>query len=346
MNPIRWTLLFLSIPALHASAQATVNDHYTMQVDSVHSMVIYGIDTSLGPCTLSAGSGGQLTGDMVVVLHPGAYSISDGQLDGGNCGCQPDLIGIIPNSLPGLPPLLECHLTSLVVQPHSPPFSCDSAGLFLADASCVVTGGILEVSMSGSAFINVTIVGTVSDTTRSHGQVWIDGNGIHLTREFDNTLDVQVPTLALDLHFGIAGQLRADMGFPPPTRFCPATPNSTGVAARLDFSGTSSVSRNDGQFSVSQCPHNVTGLCIAGDNQGQVPFGNGYRCATGQLLRFGTLHVGSAGSGSCPCNLLAPPLVGNLVAGTRWNFQFVYRDPAAGGASFNASDALAIDFVP
>ena len=42
----------------------------------------------------------------------------------------------------------------------------------------------------------------------------------------------------------------------------------------------------------------------------------------------------------------APPLAGNLVAGTRWNFQFVYRDSAAGGAMFNASDAIAIDFVP
>src|SRR6185369_16886701 len=130
--------------------------------------------------------------------------------------------------------------------------------------------------------------------------------------------------------FGIAGDLRADMNYPPPERFCPATPNSTGVAARIDFIGTSSVSRNDGALSVSQCPPNTTGLCIAGDQQGQIPFGNGYRFATWQLLRFGTLHVGSGGSALCNYNLQAPPLAGNLVAGTRWNFQFVYRDSAAG----------------
>ena len=176
--------------------------------------------------------------------------------------------------------------------------------------------------------------------------MWIDGNGIHLTREFDNALDAHVPTLALDLHFGIAGQLRADMNFPPPTHFCPATPNSTGVAGQIDFIGTTSVSRNDGQLYVSQCPPNVTGLCIAGDQQGQVPFGNGYRCATGRLLRFGTLHVGAGGSALCSYDLQAPPLAGNLVAGSRWNVQFVYRDPAAGGAAFNATDAMAIDFVP
>jgi len=309
-------------------------------------MVIYGIDTSLGPCTLSGGTGGQLTGDMVVVLHPGAYPISDGQLDGGNCGCQPDLIGIIPNSVPGLPPLLEVHLNALVVQPSSPPFSCDAGGLFLTDVACVVTGGTLEVSMSGSAFLNVPIVGMLTDTSRSHGQLWIDGNGIHLTREFDNSLDVSVPALSLDLHIGIAGQLRSDMNFPVPPHFCPATPNSTGVAGRIDFIGTSSVSRNDGQLFVSQCPPNVTGLCIAGDQQGQIPFGNGYRCATGQLLRFGTLHIGSGGTATCAYDVLAPPLAGNLVAGSRWNFQFVYRDPAAGGAGFNATDAIAVDFVP
>src|SRR5258706_11662307 len=206
-------LSLVSLLALQATAQATVNDHYTFLVDSTQSQVIYGISTSLGPCTLSGGTGGNISGDTVVVLHSGAFPISDGQLTGGNCSCQPDLIGIIPNSVPGLPPLLEVHLNALVVQPSSPPFSCDAGGLFLTDVACVVTGGTLEVSMSGSAFLNVPIVGMLTDTSRSHGQLWIDGNGIHLTREFDNSLDVSVPALSLDLHIVIAGQLRSDMTF-------------------------------------------------------------------------------------------------------------------------------------
>lgn len=346
MLSIRWSYLILSIPALHSNAQATVTDHYTMQVDSVQSTVIYGLDTSLGPCTLSTGTSGHLSGDAVVVMHSGTYPISDCQLDGGNCGCQPDMIGIIPNSIPGLPPLLEVHMTGLVVSSHSTPCSCDSAGNFLADTNCVITDGLLEVSMSGGAFINVPCVGTVSDTTRSHGQLWIDGTGIHMTREFDNALDVNVLPLALVLHFGIAGTLRADMNYPPPTHFCPATANSTGVPAHIDFVGTTSVSRNDGQVFVSNCPPNKTGLCFVGDAQGQVPFGNGFRCATGQLLRVCTIHVGAGGSALAGYDLAAPQLAGNLVAGSTWNFQFMVRDPAAGGAAFNASDAMTIEFVP
>src|SRR5689334_23835049 len=111
MNPNRWILFLLSAPVSMSAAQATVTDHYPMQVDSVQSLVIFGLDTSLGPCTLTTGTTGHLQGDTVVVLHPGAFPISDGQFDGGQCGCQPDMIGIIPNALPGLPPLLECHMT-------------------------------------------------------------------------------------------------------------------------------------------------------------------------------------------------------------------------------------------
>jgi hypothetical protein len=31
--------------------------------------------------------------------------------------------------------------------------------------------------------------------------------------------------------------------------------------------------------------------------------------------------------------------------GTSWNFQFWYRNPAGGGAGFNLSDALHVDFA-
>jgi hypothetical protein len=346
MSQVRWTLFLLTLPALSPAARATLTDHYTMQVDSVQSQVQYEIDTNLGLCTLSPSANGNISGDMVVVLHPGAYPVSDGQFDGGNCSCMPNLVGIIPNSLPGLPPLLEVHLSSLVVRPHSLPFQCDSNGLFLAYTSCDVTNGNLDVSVSGVPFIPVSILGLTSDTTRSHGHVWIDGSGIHVLREIGNVIEVNVPALNLSLHIAIRGVIRGNMGFPVPTRFCTATPNSTGQPASIDFSGSPSVSLNDGQLLVTHCPPNVTGLFITSDQQGQLPFGNGYRCATGQLLRIGAIHVGSNGAGTLALDVHAPPASGNLVAGSRWNFQCAYRDVAAGGALFNASDAIAVDFVP
>ena len=37
---------------------------------------------------------------------------------------------------------------------------------------------------------------------------------------------------------------------------------------------------------------------------------------------------------------------GPITAGQQWNFQFWYRNPAAGGAGFNLSDGLSVTFCP
>jgi hypothetical protein len=338
-------LPFVSILALSTAARATT-DHYTFQVDQLQSQVQYEIDTNLGLCNLGATSNGSISGQMVAVLHPGVFPITDGRFDGGDCACHPDLVGIIPNSLPGLPPLLEVHLDQLVVRPHSQPFQCDANGLFLAYSSVDVVNGNLNVSVLGGPLVPCQILGVTSDTTRTHGHIWIDQNGIHLVREIGNVIDVSVPALGLDLHIAIRGVIRGDMGYPPPTHFCPATVNSSGLAGRIDLGGTPSVSRNDGQLFAGQCPANSTGFFFAGDQQTQLPFGNGYRCVGGQLLRLGTVHCGPNGAGSMALDLHVRPAAGSIVAGSTWNFQFAFRDVAAGGALFNASDAIAVDFVP
>jgi hypothetical protein len=43
-----------------------------------------------------------------------------------------------------------------------------------------------------------------------------------------------------------------------------------------------------------------------------------------------------------PLNLNALPSGVQIQAGQTWYFQAWYRDPAAGGANFNASDALEV----
>ena len=346
MLRVRSMLSLAPFLALSSVARAVTLDRCTFLVDPAQSQVQIEIDTNLGLCTLSPGADVDLRGNMLLVLRPGLIPISDGRFEGGECSCQPDLVGIVPNRLPGLPPLLEVHLGGLVLRPHSLPFQFDSSGLFVADTSVDIVNGKLDVSVLGGPFKACPILGATSGVARSHGQLWIDGDGIHLVREIGNVIDVGVPALNLSLHIAIRGVIHGNLGYPPPPHFCPATVNSTGLAARIDFGGTPSVSRNDGQLFVGQCPPHATGFFFTGNQQGQVPFGNGYRCATGQLLRLGTIHCGSNGAGSIGLDLAAPPASGNLVAGSRWNFQFAYRDVAAGGALFNASDAIAVDFVP
>ncbi len=40
------------------------------------------------------------------------------------------------------------------------------------------------------------------------------------------------------------------------------------------------------------------------------------------------------------------PPGGDITAGSTWNFQAWFRDPAAGGGCFDTSDAVSITFVP
>jgi len=86
-------------------------------------------------------------------------------------------------------------------------------------------------------------------------------------------------------------------------------------------------------------------MFTCGSTQYNVPFGNGYMCImpfqgiqrmTPQNLVSTTLHK----------SIAAEPLeFVNFVPGSSWNFQFWYRDYAAGGAYFNLSDALHVDFA-
>jgi hypothetical protein len=45
-------------------------------------------------------------------------------------------------------------------------------------------------------------------------------------------------------------------------------------------------------------------------------------------------------------NYATLPPGATITAGSTWNFQFWYRNPAAGGAGFNLSDGLSIRFCP
>lgn len=45
-------------------------------------------------------------------------------------------------------------------------------------------------------------------------------------------------------------------------------------------------------------------------------------------------------------NTMPPTPATQITAGSTWHFACWYRDPAAGGAFFNLSDALSITFIP
>jgi hypothetical protein len=113
----------------------------------------------------------------------------------------------------------------------------------------------------------------------------------------------------------------------------------------MGYSGSTSVATNDFILYCYSTPPNSSGLFFFGPSQTQVAFGNGYRCVGGTIRR---LAIGIAdGFGDANRVLDVNHVPGApITAGQVWNFQYWYRNPAAGGAGYNLSDGLKVTFCP
>lgn len=118
-------------------------------------------------------------------------------------------------------------------------------------------------------------------------------------------------------------------------RYCTSGSNSSGQPAVISAYGSTVLA--DGEFCLrADGVPQQTGLFFYATNPVQIPFGNGFLCANGGIVRGELVHP-SGGTVS-----YAWPTT-SLSAGTK-RFQYWFRDPAAGGGFFDTSDALAITF--
>ena len=140
---------------------------------------------------------------------------------------------------------------------------------------------------------------------------------------------------------------------PPGVPNCTADANSTGQAAAIAYTGSTSVAANDLVLTIKDAPSGQPGLFYYGAGQVQVAFGNGFRCvsAAGTSLHRITppIAVDSSGNAMQPLDYTQPPMNssnGQVSPGATWNWQFWFRDPMGGGAAFNLSDGLSATFCP
>jgi hypothetical protein len=127
--------------------------------------------------------------------------------------------------------------------------------------------------------------------------------------------------------------------------YCSSTPNSTGAPAVMGFTGSSSISLNDLQLIASPVPDRP-GLFVYGATQVEVPFGNGEQCVGAPFFLLDVHHAtGNTLTHALDVNN-PPDVAGQILVGSRWNFQAWFRDPAAGGAYFDLSDGLSVYFLP
>ena len=129
-------------------------------------------------------------------------------------------------------------------------------------------------------------------------------------------------------------------------RYCRATANSTGTAAAIDWSGTTSLSDNSATLLVSDLPSNQPGLFFYGPNEVNIPFGDGNRCVGGGLTRLNpAVFADPAGDAQRDLDFTVIPL-SSAGAGDTIRIQCWYRDPAAQLSGFNLSDALSVVLCP
>jgi len=126
-------------------------------------------------------------------------------------------------------------------------------------------------------------------------------------------------------------------------RYCIAAPSSAGPGAEIALRGTTSRAANDLVLVAAPVP-DQPGIFFAGSSRLQVPFGDGYLCAGGAIVRL-PVEVASGERLEHRVDF-EDPTTALLTAGSTWNFQAWYRDPAAGGAGFNLSDALELTVCP
>lgn len=143
-------------------------------------------------------------------------------------------------------------------------------------------------------------------------------------------------------------ELYGGMCNPAPLNYCIGAANSAGAGARMGIHGSLSIAANNLTLTSSGCPPQHFGIFFYGPDAVQLPFGNGYRCVAGTILRLSpAVSTGASGDAALAVDYGSAPMSGApgaVLPGATWNFQFWYRDVPAGGAFFNLSDGLRLTF--
>lgn len=142
-------------------------------------------------------------------------------------------------------------------------------------------------------------------------------------------------------------RVRARPGF---QGYCTSTPNSSGMAATLQATGSPSIAAANLQLTVAGLPAGAFGYFLASGERGFVPgFGGlqGIGCLGNPIFRWSrrVLHADASGGATLLTDLTDLPWGGPPSAGDTWNFQYWTRD-ANPTPTANLSSAVAVTFAP
>jgi len=216
----------------------------------------------------------------------------------------------------------------------------DGEELFSLDTGMFTSASEIEDVLSLLISDHPLMLATVTDQPIETGfeddAAEFDGSRIEFLVNGAESFMLYVEDEGLDVSYNFGFDLRADsVG----SSYCLANVNSTGFAGELWARGSEEVSDNYLVLHAENVP-NQFGIFFAGPNQIQMPFGEGYRCVGGSVMRIGgpLLPSGNQVTKVVDLDLLSPELLDQPL-----NIQYWHRDPLAGGSNFNLSGAISLN---
>jgi hypothetical protein len=334
-------LALLATSALPATAQGD----FLFDIDFAASSFDWGGTTSLGPMVTSPDTF-NLQGTVQLLLSSGGNPVGSGQFTGqGDAAVVPDLHAEILAPWP-LPPWAVIDITNVHFVLASDPFSVDGAGNFTATGVILIaTAGTITIDPIAGSTINLDITGLSSDPVVATGSI-VEGSGtLSMVAPVDVNFFIADPSTGLSADLYLLGTAAADYGCPAPTIYCQTSPNSAGPGAVISSLGSTSISQNELILQCDLLTQNQFAIFYYGPNQIQQPFGDGFRCVGGSVLRLPPQPTGN-GTITHALDQTNLPGGGGIEPAEVVNFQCWYRDPAAGMSGFNFSDALSVSFCP
>jgi hypothetical protein len=337
MRSLGSILVLAFFPAL-----ATAQNSYDFQVDSAASAFTWSGGDLVGTANVSP-SNFTLSGSLQAQMFGGGSPIGIASLIDGD-------ISIVPATLQGSVPggvfgggssfsILNARFRVL-----STPSFVGAGGAFSTDVSVEMIGGSVSGFSQFGGGWSASLAGNTTTPAPASGTLQATATGYRLDLPIVATFNASGPGLTDFVSFTITGNLVAESSWPPSSVYCSGSANSVGAGATIGTGGTPSVGNADLTLSCQGLPANQPGIYFYGPNQVSVPFGNGVRCVGGGLVRLPAQFSGMNGIVNRVID--ASTLPTPISAGETRNFQFWYRDPAAGGAFFNLSAAAAVEFTP
>ena len=330
------------------AGSALAQGEYRFDLNSSQSGFTWSGTTSLGSVVPDSTNNHTLSGHQDVSVFNGSYPLSSARLEGGVMSVSPNIAAYVSGPL-GIN-LADIDITNLSVSSRTlTTFNLSAgAGSFTTVVENTILSGNLTIDPLTGGTISENLAGTVTTSTVS-GNLYKTSSGMHFSIPIIMDIDASDPGSGISGSLSVNGNIVGDFDAPAPAIYCIGAPNSnTSSGGQIGYWGSTSVSNNDLTLIATGIPTNQFGIFFYGPNAIQVPFGNGFRCVGGGVFRMNVQHSGATGSYQKDLDFFGVPPYGaaEVDPGETWRFQCWFRDPPAGGATFNLTNAVSVEFIP